>query len=266
MANNLYDYLNQFTLGQAAAGGRGLLQGAADVLNRYGIGTRGTKTSQPQVKRQIGTQAVLGGKPVYWGGNDYGWQQLNNTGASATLNSLNNPATQSRFIQDPGFRPLGGTPEERAQAAEASRIAQLTAQDPELQRYEAARLKAVAPGATPEQVQSAEDIGMQIWAQKYGKPGGLASKVKPGQSGYDTIQRSLYDQGALPVPTLEQMPEGVPTLGPSPLVPQVDQSLNPASPNFIGGEGRPLANFADPRFENISPEEFQKLLNAFSKK
>ena len=102
------------------------------------------------------------------------------------------------------FRPGAGFPgqqggyspaAERAYQTEKSRVAQLTAQDPELKRYEDARLKAVAPGATPEQVQSAEDIGMQIWAQKYGKPGGLASKVKPGQAGYDVIQRTLFSQG-----------------------------------------------------------------------
>ncbi len=95
------------------------------------------------------------------------------------------------------FRPIGGTPAERAQAAETSRIAQLTAQDPELKRYEQARQLAVAPGATPQQVQSAEDIGMQIWAQKYGKT--LAPKVKPGQSGYDAIQ-GVLNAGAMGTP------------------------------------------------------------------
>jgi hypothetical protein len=88
----------------------------------------------------------------------------------------------------PGFT----TPqEERAYQQEKSRVAQLTAQDPELQRYEAARLKAVAPGATQEQVQSAEDIGMQIWAQRNPT---LAAKVKPGQAGYDVIQGTLAGQ------------------------------------------------------------------------
>jgi hypothetical protein len=86
---------------------------------------------------------------------------------------------------------------DRAYQQEFSRVAQLTAQDPELQRYEAARKLAVAPGATPEQVQSAEDIGMQIWAQKYGKT--LAPKVKPGQSGYDTIQ-GVLNAGAMGTP------------------------------------------------------------------
>ena len=38
---------------------------------------------------------------------------------------------------------------------------------------------------------------MQIWAKKYGGPGGLASKVKPGQAGYDVIQNTI-NPGAAP--------------------------------------------------------------------
>jgi hypothetical protein len=78
-----------------------------------------------------------------------------------------------------------------------SRAAQLTAQDPELKRYEKAREEAAAQGFTPESVKTAEDIGMQIWAKKYGGPGGLASKVKPGQAGYDVIQNTI-NPGAAP--------------------------------------------------------------------
>jgi len=92
----------------------------------------------------------------------------------------------------------GASPRERAYTEERSRIAQLTAQNPDLQRYETARKLASAKGATPEQVQAAEDIGMQIWAQKHG---GLAGKVKPGQAGYDAIQKTIYPQGA-PLPPL----------------------------------------------------------------
>jgi hypothetical protein len=77
---------------------------------------------------------------------------------------------------------------ERAYQQEVSRVAQLTAQDPELQRYEAARQKAVAAGPGSAAEQSAEDMGMQMWAKANPK---LAAKVKPGQSGYDAIQRSL---------------------------------------------------------------------------
>jgi hypothetical protein len=86
---------------------------------------------------------------------------------------------------------------ERSYQQEVSRTAQLTAQDPELQRYENARKIAAAQGATPESVKTAEDIGMQIWAKKYGGPGGLASKVKPGQAGYDVIQNTI-NPGAAP--------------------------------------------------------------------
>lgn len=87
------------------------------------------------------------------------------------------------------FRPGAGFPGQQAAAdrayeAEKSRVAQLTAQDPELKRYADARKLAVAPGATPEQVQSAEDIGMQIWQQKYGntpmgQPGGAVGRFNP---------------------------------------------------------------------------------------
>jgi hypothetical protein len=98
------------------------------------------------------------------------------------------------------------SPAERAYAAEKSRVAQMAAQNPDLQRYEAARKTAAAQGATPEQVQSAEDIGMQIWAAKHG---GLAAKVKPGQSGYDAIQRQLGAGTMGPVTDLPFAPDSL---------------------------------------------------------
>ncbi len=101
------------------------------------------------------------------------------------------PDTQERSwlysggaAQSPGAAPAA----ERAYQQEKSRVAQLTAQDPELQRYEQARQKAVAAGPGSEAEQSAEDMGMQMWAKANPK---LAAKVKPGQSGYDAIQRTL---------------------------------------------------------------------------
>lgn len=141
-------------------------------------------------------------------------------GAFTALTGLGRQQSPLRQYNPPGFDPskpvtsgdlrrsasavsplfTGGGPgspaAERAYQTEKSRVAQLTAQDPELQRYENARKAAVAPGATPEQVQSAEDIGMQIWAKKYGK---LAEKVKPGQSGYEAIQR-LQGTGSMGSP------------------------------------------------------------------
>ena len=89
-------------------------------------------------------------------------------------------------------------PGERSYRQEVSRTAQLTAQDPELKRYEDARKIAAAQGATPESVKTAEDIGMQIFAKKYGGPGGLASKVKPGQAGYEAIQGVLAPGRGMP--------------------------------------------------------------------
>jgi hypothetical protein len=160
------------------------------------------------------------------------------------------------------FRPGAGFPNQqsaadRAYQQEKSRVAQLTAQDPELQRYEKAR----AVAKTQEEMNAARDIGMQIWQQKYSntpmaQQGGAVGMFNP------LMDRTFgYQSGSAPG---QQM--GAPTLGPSPLVPQIDQSLNPASPNFIGGEGRPLVNFADPSFENMTPEKFQELLNQYTKR
>jgi hypothetical protein len=41
------------------------------------------------------------------------------------------------------------------------------------------------------------------------------------------------------------------TMGPSPLVPQVDPALNPAGSNYVLGEGPRLMNFSD---EDVTPE------------
>lgn len=110
---------------------------------------------------------------------------------------------------------FGGSPlaAERAYQSEKSRVAQLAAQDPELQRYERARQLAAAPGATPQQVQSAEDIGMQMWAKANPT---LAAKVRPGQAGYDTIQGALAG-GAARAGYGYQMPQQItqtPPIGP----------------------------------------------------
>jgi hypothetical protein len=110
------------------------------------------------------------------------------------------------------------------------------------------------------------DQGMAIWAAKYGGPGGLASKVKPGAVGYDAIQRGI---GIQSIPSIENRAEfswNQATQGPTPAVPMADAMLNPSSPGFIGGEGPPPVNFADPRHKNLSPEKFQELLNQYTKR
>lgn len=176
-------------------------------------------------------------------------------------------------------------PVERAYETEKSRIAQLTAQDPELQRYEAARLKAVAPGATPEQVQSAEDIGMQMWAKANPT---LAAKVKPGQAGYDAIQRTLAGNMARAgqgfglseqlVPTPQGFPTQVPglptgagystgfgvtqNLAPGAQTPPPYSTLKPGS-ELSGLGAAPLGTASTSPFgqpDVMSPEQFEKLL------
>lgn len=125
------------------------------------------------------------------------------------------------------------SPEERAYNEERSRIEQLTAQNPEFQNVGQLR-------------NDLRDQGMAIWQQKYGntpmgQPGGAIGTFNP------LMQRTFgYQTGSAPD---QQM--GAPTQGPTPNIPQVDQSLNPASPTFIGGEGAPLMDFTK---ENLTPE------------
>jgi len=149
----------------------------------------------------------------------------------------------------PNFRPFGGTPEERAQAAETSRVAQLTAQDPELQRYEAARLKAVAPGATAEQVQSAEDIGMQIWRQKYGttpmgQTGGAVGSFNP------LMQKTFgYQSGMAP----DQLTEMQKTAAPIPVAPG-------AMPYQMGDLGTRVSETGyDPAAYGLTPDKIEEM-------
>lgn len=147
-------------------------------------------STQPQVpvrnQREVGTQAVLNGNPVYWGGNDYGWQQLNQGGTSATLNSLNKGST------DTGGQPGSNAAAERAYQTEKDRIAQQVAQDPALSQYERTRAAAVASGDQAK-MNAARDEGMRIWAQKNPE---LAKKVKPGQVGYEAIQGMMAPSAA----------------------------------------------------------------------
>jgi hypothetical protein len=97
---------------------------------------------------------------------------------------------------------------ERAYQQEASRVAQLTAQDPELQRYEKAREGA----KTQADMNAARDIGMQIWQEKYGgtkmaQPGGAVGSFNPlmqstfgYQTGMAPGQVSAMQQTAAPIP------------------------------------------------------------------
>ena len=134
--------------------------------------------------RAYGTQATLNGKPVVWAGKDYGWQSPK-TG-SATMNALNSPGAQSRFIQD-AAPASPGSPADRAYAAEKERARQLTEQDPLFKKYQVAELSKQYNAATGD---DREKIGMQIWAQTNPK---LAAKMKPGQTGYSDVATAFQN-------------------------------------------------------------------------
>jgi hypothetical protein len=175
---------------------------------------------------------------------------LRNYGPGYKEKELAAGAAAERFRPGAGFPGQQGAAD-RAYQQELSRTAQLAAQDPELQRYEKARSAA----KTQEEMNSVRDMGLAMWAKANPK---LAAKVQPGQSGFDTIYKQT---GQVPTPTFNPLMErtfpgmsrgaGEYTMGPSPLVPQVDQALNPASPTYALGEGPSLMNFSD---ENVTPE------------
>ena len=159
-------------------------------------------------------------------------------------------AAAERFRLGAGF-PGQQSAADRAYEAEKSRVAQLTAQDPELQRYKKARKDA----KTQEEMNAARDIGMQIWQQKYGgtpmgQPGGAVGMDNPLM-----LKTFGYQSGSAPG---QQM--GAYTQGPTPNIPQIDQMLNPAGPSYLGGEGAPLINFADENFTPEMIEAYQKQL------
>ena len=153
-------------------------------------------TTQP-TERPYGSAATLNGKPVVWAGKDYGWQSP--ITGSSTLNSLNAPGVQNRFIQDTGSNSSPAA--ERAYQAERSSVAQQAAQNPELQRYQDQAVLArqalqgydPASGPLPGAAQTAQDMGMAMWAKA--NPG-LAAKVRPGQSGFGAIQNTLASSAA----------------------------------------------------------------------
>jgi len=94
-------------------------------------------------------------------------------------------------------------PAERSYQGELQRIAQLTAQNPELKRYEADRVKA----KTQEERNAVRDMGLAIWQKEYGqkqigKPGGAIGTFNPLMSTGNTTQ-TTGDQLVVPINTDE---------------------------------------------------------------
>ena len=144
--------------------------------------------------RAYGTQATLNGKPVVWAGKDYGWQSPK-TG-SATMDALNTPGVQDKFLQDKRPVPHGGTPQDRARLEESSRIAQQTAQNPLFQKYQVAELtKQYNTATNPAEKQR---IGLQIWTQTNPI---LAGRLSSGQVGYAESRTApgMSNSGGMPI-------------------------------------------------------------------
>ena len=115
-----------------------------------------------------------------------------------------NPSANPRIItrDDEG-------PADRAYQRELSRTAQLTAQDPELQRYEKAR----AGAKSQEEMNSVRDMGLAMWQEKYGKtpmgqPGGAIGSFNPlmqSTFGYQTgmspgdVAKTITNPSEVPV-------------------------------------------------------------------
>ena len=231
-------------------------QGLRDYSNRaQGITPAQSTSKRPDGYSTYGTYTVGGieydinsGRPTYMPpGSVY---------SSSSSASFSPAPPQVRGGGSPGlgsFAPIDPyAAQNREYERERARVEAMVKANPDMQKQAIADERA-----------KVRDQGMAIWAAANPT---LAKQVKPGAVGYDAIQRGI---GIQELPSLENRAEftwNQATQGPTPAVPMADAMLNPAGPGFIGGEGAPLVNFADPRFENMSPEEFQKLLNQYTKR
>ena len=187
----------------------GVIEGTRGPLNELQyIGGELLRGRMPYSNPYNGIKPEYGGPNAAYYGPAYASAQalglggstpsLRNYGPGYKEKELAAGAAAERFRPGAGFPGQQGAAD-RAYQQELSRTAQLAAKDPELQRYEQRREAA----KTQEEMNAVRDIGMEIWAKKYGGEKGLASRVKPGQVGYDVIQKTLYPQGS----PLQPLPE-----------------------------------------------------------
>jgi hypothetical protein len=226
----------------------------------------GRQAPQQPTERPYGSAATLNGKPVVWAGKDYGWQSP--ITGSSTLNSLNAPGVQNRFIQDTGSNSSPAA--ERAYQAERSSVAQQAAQNPELQRYQDQAILArqalqgydPASGPLPGAAQTAQDMGMAMWAKANPK---LAANIRPGQSGFGAIQNTLAGSAAN---TGFQLPSQLLTTPPPPVTPTPFPTAIPQSGFQVPGAPTADQLSSYPQFDptklDIGP--FAKFMQANLKK
>jgi len=161
----------------------GFLQDLAGNFGRDLLGTQPTNQQAPQMfGPAYGNVSVPSGGPRNFGP---GYKNKELAAGQAAEN----------FRAGAGF-PGQSLAAERAYQAERSSVAQQAAQNPELQRYQDQATLArqalqgydPASGPLPGAAQTAQDMGMAMWARANPK---LAAKIRPGQSGFGAIQNTL---------------------------------------------------------------------------
>ena len=137
--------------------------------------------------------------------------------------------------------PAGGTVASQGSTTPAAPAKPAAAADPRNQQYIKDRA-AIATAKTPEAkaaaTKKAETTGMAAWAKANPK---LAAKVKPGQAGYETIQR-----------TLNPKPAATPATGAAPAAKPAATGTAPAAKPAATGAApaaKPAATTAKPKVE-----------------
>lgn len=124
--------------------------------------------------RPKGTRAILNGKPVFWTGDQYGWQSPETAAKAGLLDTGSVPGAPPAPVLPP---PSGSSPPaERAYQRAKTQTAAQVAADPLLQKWEAAR--------QAKDYATADQLGQQIWQNKYGatpmgQPGGAVGSFNP---------------------------------------------------------------------------------------
>lgn len=234
----------------------GLVGGAAwiDAANQTGLTGAiegGLNQVGPGLDRFFGAVIPKGVQDFGKSMEQYGWGALGglvpgeagSAPLSRPLNAIDtgkygptdwNPSANPRRVPTTPV-PSSGAADRAYQSAKAETAA-MVATDPLMQQWSAAQ--------KAKDYTTADQLGKQIWQNKYGggpmgQPGGAVGSFNP------LMQKTFGYQTGMSGGAGEY------TMGPSPLVPQVDPALNPAGPTYALGEGPRLMNFSD---EKVTPE------------
>lgn len=217
-----------------------------------------------------------------WAGGDYGFQSPESfnklfganlpttPGAPPQTNILNQAQSRTIPLAPTLPPPPGGTATERAYQSERSSVAQQAAQNPELQRYQDQATLArqalqgydPASGPLPGAAQTAQDMGMAMWAKANPE---LAANVRPGQSGFGAIQNTLAGSAAN---TGFQSPSQLLTTPPPPVTPTPFPTAIPQSGFQVPGAPTADQLSSYPQFDpnKVDIRPFAKFMQANPKK